>query len=32
MNAAAAVRAARVTELAADLIRCDTQNPPGGER
>ncbi|WP_134729954.1 M20 family metallopeptidase [Amycolatopsis nivea] len=32
MNAAAAVRAARVTDLAADLIRCDTQNPPGGER
>ncbi|MCG3754876.1 M20 family metallopeptidase [Amycolatopsis sp. Poz14] len=32
MNAAAAVQAARVTDLAADLIRCDTQNPPGGER
>ncbi|MGW7536012.1 M20 family metallopeptidase [Amycolatopsis sp. NPDC054798] len=33
MNAAAAaVRADRVTELAASLIRCDTQNPPGGER
>ncbi|WP_134669081.1 MULTISPECIES: M20 family metallopeptidase [unclassified Amycolatopsis] len=32
MNAAAAVQATRVTGLAADLIRCDTQNPPGGER
>ncbi|MGY6653593.1 M20 family metallopeptidase [Amycolatopsis sp. TRM77291] len=30
--AAAAVRADRVTELAAELIRCDTRNPPGGER
>ncbi|MGI6870612.1 M20 family metallopeptidase [Amycolatopsis sp. 3B14] len=32
MNAAAAVRADRVTDLAAELIRCDTRNPPGGER
>lgn len=32
MNAAAAVRADRVTGLAAELIRCDTRNPPGGER
>ncbi|MFE3783680.1 M20 family metallopeptidase, partial [Amycolatopsis sp. NPDC059090] len=32
MNPAAAVQTARVTELAASLIRCDTRNPPGGER
>ncbi|WP_409180845.1 M20 family metallopeptidase [Amycolatopsis sp. VS8301801F10] len=32
MNAAAAVRADRVTGLAAALIQCDTRNPPGGER
>ncbi|MFF5988284.1 M20 family metallopeptidase [Prauserella flavalba] len=30
--AAAAVDAGRVTELAAELIRCDTRNPPGDER
>ncbi|WP_020499876.1 M20 family metallopeptidase [Sciscionella marina] len=30
-DAAAAVRADRVTELAAELVRCDTRNPPGGE-
>ncbi|PXY23162.1 acetylornithine deacetylase [Prauserella coralliicola] len=30
--AAGAVDGARVTELAAELIRCDTRNPPGDER
>ncbi|WP_027944700.1 M20 family metallopeptidase [Amycolatopsis taiwanensis] len=30
--AAAAVRTDRVTALAAELIRCDTRNPPGGEQ
>ncbi|WP_406631423.1 M20 family metallopeptidase [Amycolatopsis sp. WGS_07] len=32
MSADAAVRADRVTDLAASLIRCDTRNPPGGEQ
>ncbi|MFD2467755.1 M20 family metallopeptidase [Amycolatopsis silviterrae] len=32
MSADAAVRTDRVTELAASLIQCDTQNPPGGEQ
>lgn len=30
--AAGAVDGGRVTELAAELIRCDTRNPPGDER
>lgn len=30
--AAAAVDTRRVTELTAELIRCDTRNPPGDER
>jgi acetylornithine deacetylase/succinyl-diaminopimelate desuccinylase len=30
--AAAAVDVGRVTNLAAELIRCDTRNPPGNER